>query len=159
MPARNSVSGRSSSLLFLPLFLSPLSLSTLDFVEGLFLELSPPLPPPWLAVRRLVGAVGTRGVVVADEEEEAAVPKFSEAARLPPGAKGAFLEGSLKSYAIQDHPLYAVSLSRNSPITDGCLLLLPRASLSSFAAAILLAFAGNDSNPKLLLSSISCYPL
>eukprot|EP01048_Picozoa_sp_COSAG05_P020920 COSAG05_NODE_3698_length_1898_cov_1.566426_3_plen_98_part_00 len=90
-----------------------------------------------------------------DEEEEAAVPKFSEAAKLPPGAKGAFLEGSLKSYAIQDHPLYAVSLG--IPIIDGFLLLLPRASLSSFAAAILLAFVGDDSNPK-LLSSISCYP-
>ena len=25
---------------------------------------------------------------------------------MPPGKKGAFLEGSLKSYAIQDHPLY-----------------------------------------------------
>jgi hypothetical protein len=42
-----------------------------------------------------------------DEEEENAVLPFSEAVLLPPGRKGAFLQGALKSYAIQDHPLYA----------------------------------------------------
>eukprot|EP01047_Picozoa_sp_COSAG01_P061715 COSAG01_NODE_7746_length_3073_cov_145.308003_1_plen_169_part_00 len=42
----------------------------------------------------------------ADEEEENAVLSFSEAANLEPGRRGAFLPKALKSYAIQDHPLY-----------------------------------------------------
>jgi hypothetical protein len=41
-----------------------------------------------------------------DEEEENAVLSFSKAANLEPGLKGAFLPKALKSYAIQDHPLY-----------------------------------------------------
>ena len=42
-----------------------------------------------------------------DEEEANEVLDFSVAAHLPEGAKGAFLKGSVKSYAIQHHPLYA----------------------------------------------------
>jgi hypothetical protein len=41
-----------------------------------------------------------------DEEEENQVLPFSKAAQLAPGTRGAFLPGALKSYAIQDHPLY-----------------------------------------------------
>ena len=42
-----------------------------------------------------------------DEEEENEVLPFSEAVKLEPGRRGAFLPGVLRSYAIQDHPLYA----------------------------------------------------
>jgi len=42
-----------------------------------------------------------------DEEEENEVLPFSDAVKLDPGFKGAFLQGALRSYAIQHHPLYS----------------------------------------------------